>query len=112
MALLPGLMEGAKLPEPIFSPTTKAAGHDEPLAYAESASLVGTVRACTEAALEFTGHPAHPVGLRIRQGDAIHPGRPAIGPDPFPRLPQHVTSADTVIQGVETPLRGLPSRSP
>ena len=40
--LPPGLTEGAKLPEPIFTPTTKAAaGHDEPLTDAETASLVG-----------------------------------------------------------------------
>jgi phosphoribosylaminoimidazole-succinocarboxamide synthase len=39
--LPPGLTEGAKLPEPIFTPTTKAtAGHDEPLTYAETADLV------------------------------------------------------------------------
>ena len=32
---------GAKLPEPVFTPTTKAAaGHDEPLTYAETVSLV------------------------------------------------------------------------
>ena len=37
-----GLPEGAKLPEPVFTPTTKAAsGHDEPLTYAETASEVG-----------------------------------------------------------------------
>ena len=37
-----GLLEGAKLPEPVFTPTTKAAsGHDEPLTYAETASEVG-----------------------------------------------------------------------
>jgi len=40
--LPPGLTEGAKLPEPVFTPTTKAAaGHDEPLTYAETVSLVG-----------------------------------------------------------------------
>jgi phosphoribosylaminoimidazole-succinocarboxamide synthase len=37
-----GLTEGSKLPEPAFTPTTKAAaGHDEPLTYAETAGLVG-----------------------------------------------------------------------
>ena len=40
--LPPGLTEGAKLPEPVFTPTTKAAaGHDEPLSYAETAAVVG-----------------------------------------------------------------------
>jgi phosphoribosylaminoimidazole-succinocarboxamide synthase len=40
--LPPGLGEGSRLPEPVFTPTTKAAaGHDEPLTYAETAALVG-----------------------------------------------------------------------
>jgi phosphoribosylaminoimidazole-succinocarboxamide synthase len=38
-----GLTEGARLPEPVFTPTTKAAvGHDEPLTYAQVAGLVGS----------------------------------------------------------------------
>jgi phosphoribosylaminoimidazole-succinocarboxamide synthase len=37
-----GLTEGAKLPEPVFTPTTKAAaGHDEPLSYDQTAAVVG-----------------------------------------------------------------------
>jgi len=40
--LLPGLDEGSRLPEPAFTPTTKAtAGHDEPMTHAELAALVG-----------------------------------------------------------------------
>ncbi|HEY1699581.1 MAG TPA: phosphoribosylaminoimidazolesuccinocarboxamide synthase [Trebonia sp.] len=40
--LPPGLTEASKLPEPIFTPTTKAAeGHDEPITYDEVADLVG-----------------------------------------------------------------------
>ena len=40
--LPPGLGEGSRLPEPVFTPTTKAAaGHDEPMTYAELAALVG-----------------------------------------------------------------------
>ena len=37
VALAPGLVEGARLPEPIFTPTTKApmGAHDEPMTYAE-----------------------------------------------------------------------------
>ncbi len=43
VSLPPGLTEGAKLPEPVFTPTTKAAaGHDEPLSYDETAAMVGT----------------------------------------------------------------------
>jgi len=72
-----------------------------------------TVTACPKVMLESGEQPLHPIHvLHIRQGDAIHPGGPAIGPDPLPRLPQHVTSVDTVIQGVETPPRRLLGRSP
>ncbi len=40
--LPPGLVEASRLPEPVFTPTTKAAkGHDEPMTFAEVADLVG-----------------------------------------------------------------------
>jgi phosphoribosylaminoimidazole-succinocarboxamide synthase len=40
--LPPGLVEASKLPEPVFTPTTKAAaGHDEPMTYEQVADLVG-----------------------------------------------------------------------
>ena len=40
--LPPGLAEGSRLPEPVFTPTTKAAaGHDEPMNATEVAALVG-----------------------------------------------------------------------
>ena len=40
--LAPGLAEGSRLPEPVFTPTTKAsAGHDQPMTAAEVAALVG-----------------------------------------------------------------------
>lgn len=40
--LPPGLGEAARLPEPVFTPTTKAAtGHDEPMTYDEVADLAG-----------------------------------------------------------------------
>ena len=42
IAMPPGLREGDKLPEPLFTPTTKAeAGHDEPLTEAQLVALVG-----------------------------------------------------------------------
>jgi len=42
IALPPGLVESQRLPEPIFTPTTKAAtGHDEPLTFDETADLIG-----------------------------------------------------------------------
>jgi phosphoribosylaminoimidazole-succinocarboxamide synthase len=40
--LPPGLDEGSRLPEPVFTPTTKAAaGHDEPISYSDVEALVG-----------------------------------------------------------------------
>ena len=40
--LPPGLVEASQLPEPVFTPTTKAAtGHDEPMTYEEVVDLVG-----------------------------------------------------------------------
>jgi phosphoribosylaminoimidazole-succinocarboxamide synthase len=40
--LPPGLVEASKLPEPVFTPTTKAAaGHDEPMTFDEVVDLVG-----------------------------------------------------------------------
>jgi phosphoribosylaminoimidazole-succinocarboxamide synthase len=42
VTLPPGLGEASQLPEPIFTPTTKAAvGHDEPMTYDEVVDLVG-----------------------------------------------------------------------
>jgi phosphoribosylaminoimidazole-succinocarboxamide synthase len=40
--LPPGLAEASRLPEPVFTPTTKAAaGHDEPMTFDEVAELTG-----------------------------------------------------------------------
>jgi phosphoribosylaminoimidazole-succinocarboxamide synthase len=45
IALPEGLRESDRLPEPIFTPTTKAAeGHDEPLTAEQAANLVGDER--------------------------------------------------------------------
>ncbi|TNC46816.1 phosphoribosylaminoimidazolesuccinocarboxamide synthase [Mumia zhuanghuii] len=43
IALPEGLADGSQLPEPIFTPSTKAAygGHDEPISYAQVVELVG-----------------------------------------------------------------------
>jgi phosphoribosylaminoimidazole-succinocarboxamide synthase len=45
--LPPGLVEGSRLPEPVFTPTTKApvGTHDEAMTYAQVAGLVGADRA-------------------------------------------------------------------
>jgi phosphoribosylaminoimidazole-succinocarboxamide synthase len=41
--LPPGLVEASRLPEPVFTPTTKAAaGHDEPMTYQEVVDLAGS----------------------------------------------------------------------
>jgi phosphoribosylaminoimidazole-succinocarboxamide synthase len=46
VALPPGLVEASRLPEPVFTPTTKAAaGHDEPMTYADVEDLVGATTA-------------------------------------------------------------------
>ncbi len=46
VSLPPGLTESDRLPEPIFTPTTKAEeGHDEPLTYEEMEAIVGKERA-------------------------------------------------------------------
>jgi phosphoribosylaminoimidazole-succinocarboxamide synthase len=43
-----GLIDGAELPEPIFTPATKAVeGHDENLSFAQAADLVGVETATT-----------------------------------------------------------------
>jgi len=50
-----GLTEGDRLPEPVFTPTTKAAvGHDEPISYDEMAAIAGAATAARlrEATLE------------------------------------------------------------
>ncbi len=42
IALPPGLMEGSRLPEPIFTPATKAqTGHDENVSFERTAEIVG-----------------------------------------------------------------------
>ncbi|MBV9446351.1 MAG: phosphoribosylaminoimidazolesuccinocarboxamide synthase [Streptosporangiaceae bacterium] len=46
--LPPGLVEGSRLPEPVFTPTTKAAvGHDEPMTYEEVVALTGEATAAS-----------------------------------------------------------------
>src|SRR6266852_227628 len=46
MVLLAGLRESDRLPEPIFTPATKAAtGHDENISFEETVALIGKERA-------------------------------------------------------------------
>ena len=71
------------------------------------------VVACTEGVPEFAEQTLDPVVvLHGGEGQMIDPGRPTIGSDPLPRLPQDVTPVDAVIQGVETPTLRLLGRSP
>ena len=53
VALPPGLVEGSRLPEPVFTPSTKAAvgEHDEAIDFARVESLVGAGRAAELRAL-------------------------------------------------------------
>jgi phosphoribosylaminoimidazole-succinocarboxamide synthase len=55
IALPPGLVEASKLPEPIFTPATKAdTGHDENISFARAAELVGDATAKTLRDLTLT----------------------------------------------------------
>jgi len=61
IALPPGLRESDRLPEPIFTPATKAAtGHDENISLERAASLIGNERArrVREVSLEIYGRAA------------------------------------------------------
>jgi phosphoribosylaminoimidazole-succinocarboxamide synthase len=65
--LPPGLSEASRLPEPVFTPTTKAAaGHDEPMTYADVAALVGAPLAAElrRATLEVYRQGAELAGAR------------------------------------------------
>src|SRR5881409_3501143 len=72
----------------------------------------GAIPALTKVTGQLTQHAVHPVTLHLLQGQPVNPGRTLVGTNPFPRLLQHVTSADTVEQDVETPLLRLLGRSP
>ena len=56
VALPPGLVEGARLPAPVFTPTTKggATGHDEPMTYEQVVAEVGERRAARLRELTLT----------------------------------------------------------
>jgi phosphoribosylaminoimidazole-succinocarboxamide synthase len=61
IALPPGLRESDRLPEPIFTPATKAAtGHDENISFERAVSLIGAERArqVREVSLEIYGRAA------------------------------------------------------
>lgn len=68
--LPPGLQEGSRLPEPVFTPTTKApAGrHDEPLTFDEVADRVGDV---TAAELRRITLEVYERGTRLAAGRGI-----------------------------------------
>lgn len=63
LSLPDGLTNSDRLPEPIFTPTTKAeTGHDEPLTYEETEALIGKERAAE----------LREVSLRLYQAGADH----------------------------------------
>ena len=72
----------------------------------------GAIPTLSQVTGDLAEHPLDPVLLHLLQCLPVNPGSTSIGTDPLPRLPQHVTSADTVEQGVETPLLRLLGRSP
>ena len=72
--LPPGLRESERLPEPIFTPSTKArVGHDEAIDFEEAAELVGDrelMRRVEKVSLEL-----YAFGGRTRSAARGHPGR-------------------------------------
>ena len=65
IALPPGLQQAQKLPEPIFTPATKAeSGHDENISFAEVERLIGGEARGQGARHQ---HPALQGGLRLRR---------------------------------------------
>lgn len=70
------------------------------------------VDTCTEVPGQLVEQAPDPVALHRLQGLTIDPGGATIGSHPLPRLLQHVTPEDSVIQGVEATTRRLLGRSP
>lgn len=69
VALPAGLDEASQLPEPVFTPTTKAAiGHDEPMSYTDVVDLVG---AETAAELKRVTLEVYRRGARLAAGRGI-----------------------------------------
>ncbi len=67
VALPPGLRQSDRLPEPIFTPTTKAeAGHDEPISFGQAAQVLGGERAAAvrEASLRLYDFASELAGER------------------------------------------------
>jgi len=71
-----------------------------------------SIPAITQVTGKLIEHPLDPVDLHLLKGQPVHTGRTPIRQHPLPRLPQHVTSVDTVEQSMETPIRRLLGRSP
>jgi len=88
VALPPGLKEADRLPEPIFTPTTKAeSGHDEGLTFDEAADLVGSetaemIRQASLAVYKRAAELALARGLIIAD-TKFEWGRSPFGPEPF-----------------------------
>jgi phosphoribosylaminoimidazole-succinocarboxamide synthase len=71
MRVAPGMVESEQFPEPLFTPTTKAAeGHDENMSYADVVELVGpevanTIRLRTLALYQYSAQYALDRGIII-----------------------------------------------
>jgi phosphoribosylaminoimidazole-succinocarboxamide synthase len=81
--LPPGLVDGSRLPEPIFTPSSKAppGEHDRPLTYAEVESLVGADTAARLRALTLAVH-ARGAEIAARAGILVADTKLEFGRDP------------------------------
>jgi phosphoribosylaminoimidazole-succinocarboxamide synthase len=84
--LPPGLADGSPLPEPIFTPATKAeSGHDLNISVAEAAQLVGTDTAAELERLTLALY-VRAVGLARDRGILIADTKVEFGRDPHGRI--------------------------
>jgi phosphoribosylaminoimidazole-succinocarboxamide synthase len=83
VALPPGLADGSRLPEPIFTPSTKAplGEHDEPITYADVESLVGADTAARLRELTLTVY-ARGAEVAARTGIIVADTKLEFGRDP------------------------------
>jgi phosphoribosylaminoimidazole-succinocarboxamide synthase len=83
VALPPGLVDGSRLPEPIFTPSTKAplGEHDEPITYADVESLVGADTAARLRELTLTVY-ARGAEIAARTGIIVADTKLEFGRDP------------------------------
>jgi phosphoribosylaminoimidazole-succinocarboxamide synthase len=83
VALPPGLVDGSRLPEPIFTPSTKAplGEHDEPISFAEAEKAVGAETAARLRALTLAVY-SRGAELAARNGILVADTKLEFGRDP------------------------------